>query len=632
MSNQLDQSDAESLCTDQNEINETTDTAQIVGSSLLPPVPKYLKEIKLISFGNFTCSIEGITELENEQYQQVTKKPLYITAYTRDRDSKSWMTEVIWLDHDNKEHKYAFPQDLFHTNTNAVIKVLAANGLPIIYGKEKSIIRYLTSIQVDNRYITSTTTGWLGEAFVLPNESINQPKGERIIYNSKGGAKVSTPIGTLGSFSEWKNGMKKASSIVKFSVCVSLSASTRFKVGGESGGFHFYDETSKGKTTMLQAAASVWGNSVDSSISGGSNSYIIRWNATTNALEGIAESLNDLPMIIDEIGEGNASEFGAVIYKVLSGKGRLRAISNGDMQEPKAWRGNLISAGELPVSDFIESGGKQLKGGQLVRLVDIDLALLDSLFSNEKEVEAMKTLCSENYGWAGPELIKNLPDLCSGWKSFDHSLIGIASNSIEERVLNRFSWVAYTGVIAVQVGVLPWLESEIIEAVRVAYTAWIRRIQRVSDVDRAINAIKYFILKNKAKFEMPTSKGIALSSRSGWYRNEIYHFLPEEFKAVCKGADSTKVKRQLKKLYLLHINKTKGLNSTINVEGKSVNVVSVKSDIIEDLYTDQDIEQQPMSATSTTPKTACFDVPTPPQPQLESNETTPTQLAPPPLI
>ncbi len=77
----------------------------------------------------------------------------------------------------------------------------------------------------------------------------------------------------------------------------------------------------------------------------------------------------DLPLIMDEIGEGDGKTFGQTIYRILSGTGRGRAKRDGTLADSKTWRTMIISAGELPVSEYIIEGGAKVRGGQLVTLV-----------------------------------------------------------------------------------------------------------------------------------------------------------------------------------------------------------------------------------------------------------------------
>jgi len=530
----------------------------------------------------YQCTSKGVCRLVEEgDHEWITLRPCEVTALSRDESNNNWGVLVWWIDLDDMVHEIAIPKRLFHSHGSELAQTLADGGLQIIPGREKALLRYLAAFNVDNKLIAAPSTGWLNNAFILPHESINEPPHQRIVYQPTGLSNISRAIHRQGALANWQALMLNVSDMVKFFICASLSAPVRYQVGIEAGGFHVYNLTSQGKTTLLQAAASVWGNGVDPAIAGGAESYIQRWNGTANALEAKAVAFNDLPMTIDEIGEGDAKEFGQTIYRIISGTGRSRAGRSGELRDSKSWRITVLSAGELAVSDFIESGGGKIKGGQMVRLVDLDLSNMPPLFDSAAEANSMKKLCANHYGHAGPEFLKMVPDLTVGWSDFNHDVIGIAPNSIASRVRARFALVAYTGILACQAGILPWTETEIIHSVQMAYRTWHKQLNTVSDIDRGVQSVREFILKHESRFEFPGAD-YPPNNRAGWYRDNMYHFSPAAFKEGCKGIDPTKVKKELHRLGFLHLNKTKGLNSALKVSGKAVTVVSVKTEILSD--------------------------------------------------
>jgi putative DNA primase/helicase len=528
----------------------------------------------------YTCTENGVKQIvEDGDPLWITFKPVLVTALSRDESGNNWGVLVWWIDLDEKEHETAIPKKLFHAQGTELAQQLADGGLQIVPSMEKVLLRYLATFNVEEKLIAASCTGWLGEAFVLPNESINEPEGQQIVYQPEGQSNTAKAIGKKGSFKQWKSGMKDASPMIMFFVSASLSAPVRFKIGIEAGGFHAFNLTSQGKTTMLQAASSVWGNGVDPAIAGGDEAYIQRWNSTANALEAKAETFNDLAMVIDEIGEGDPKEFGRTIYRVISGTGRGRANRSGGLRDSKSWRVTILSAGEVAVSDFIESGGSRVKGGQLVRMIDLDLAAIGDLFKSSEEADAMKKLCATHYGHAGPAMLEAIPDLVDGWSDFDHSEIGTAVTAIAKRVRARFALVAYTGVIAVNASILPWNEEQVMGAVKSAYSAWHDRINVVSDIDRGVESVKNFILKHESRFELPIDEHTP-RDRAGWFRDDLYHFTDEAFKEACAGGDAKKVRQALKDAGLLHT--STGNKSKIRVRGvtKPVRVTSVKAEIL----------------------------------------------------
>lgn len=547
--------------------------------SALDDMAKYKKVPK-----DYACNESGVYFLSedkeaNPKKIQITAKPIAVKAISRDESGDNWGVLVWWRDLDNKEHEVAIPKKLFHGRGTDIQQLLADGGLPIRIGRERDLLNYLASFDVKDRLIAASCTGWLHDAFVLPSQSLRQPKGNKIVYQPPGFSNVPKAIYSYGTLDEWQAGLANASEGVRFLICASLSAPVRYKTGIEAGGFHIYNITSQGKTTALQAASSVWGNGVDPAISGGDGAYIQRWNATGNALEAVAECFNDLPLVIDEIGEGDPREFGKTIYRIISGTGKSRLKDTANLRNNRSWRVTVLSAGEMAVSAFIESGGGQVKGGQLVRMIDIDLSLIEPLFGGADESNAMKKLCASHYGFAGIELINRIDDLAEGWKEFNHNLIGDANSSIAERVRTKFALTAHTGLIAVKAGVLPWTESQVIDSVKACYSAWHCQIDMVSDVDRGIDNVRNFILAHESRFQ-GINQDIAPINRAGWYRDGMYHFTPDAFKEACKGVDTNKLKRELKNLGFHYTSKSSGLVNSIKVAGVSTNVFSVKAEIL----------------------------------------------------
>src|ERR1700722_2138956 len=179
--------------------------------------------------------------------------------------------------------------------------------------------------------------------------------------------------------------------------------------GQEGGGVHFHGQSSRGKTTLLQAVASVWGR-------GGSPGYVRAWRATANGLEGAAASATDTVLILDEFGQVEGREAGAVLYSLSNGGGKLRAARDGAMREPKSWRVMVLSTGEITVaSKLAEDRASKPRAGQFVRMLDIPADRGFGVFDHAgpdddagKLVKAFKQSAISAYGVAGPEFVRRL--------------------------------------------------------------------------------------------------------------------------------------------------------------------------------------------------------------------------------
>jgi len=521
----------------------------------------------------YSCEPSGVSIVTlDKDPEPITHKPIWVTALSRDGSRENWGRLIHWHDADGGKHERAIPAQLFHANGNELAQELASAGLPIIPGKERKLLQYLAAFIPEKRLTAAPATGWHGEAFVLPDRTINEPENERIIYQSVEYQNAGC-IASRGTLTDWQTLMRNVSPIVKFAIACSLAAPVRFKAGQAAGGFHFYGRTSQGKTTMLQAASSVWGNACDPAMAGGADAYIQRWNATKNGLEGMASSFNDLPLIIDEIGEGEEKDFGRIIYQLMSGTGKQRANRTGGMRERRTWRILLLSNGELPVSDFIPNA----RGGQLIRLIDIPAK---DMFTDREDADAMKKGCADVYGLAGPAFIES-GNLLEGLDNMKPEAIGDALTPESGRVRDRFRLIAHAGELAIRRGILPWKQGDILNACKSVFVSWKETGHGISDADRGIANIRDFLLAyGESRFEQDDSRHRDPIDRAGWFRNDIYHFTDAAFKEACKGVLSDTAKKALKDKNLLHLSDSKRLKAQIKVEGKPVRVISVKSDIL----------------------------------------------------
>ena len=117
-------------------------------------------------------------------------------------------------------------------------------------------------------------------------------------------------------------------------------------------------------------AGSVWGGPRDH---GGLNGYKQSWQATANAIEGLAQAHCDLPLCLDELSLVKGEDAARVGYQLASGIGRGRAFTSGLAAARLEWRVFLISTGEISLADKIADARTPQRHmpGQAVRFIDL---------------------------------------------------------------------------------------------------------------------------------------------------------------------------------------------------------------------------------------------------------------------
>lgn len=544
--------------------------------------------------------VEGYQIKEDGVFEsdtRLTLRPCGVLAFCRDGSAQNWGAFLGWLDRDGHYHEAAFPVGRFHETGSGILIDLAGLGLPIVPGMERRVLRYLASSNPDTRYRVATQTGWTdsGRAFVLPNRTLDGPSSkdkERVVYQPDRHSPSRHSVRTSGTLEGWKADVAApcvGNPILEFWLSASFAAPLLHPLQLEGGGFQLFGPTSKGKTTAEQVAASVWGDGSDPAEGRGS-AYVRKWNLTKNATEGLAEAFSDLPLCLDEVGEADAREFGRIIYQLAGGQGKGRMQADATLKPPKVWRTLLLSTGELPAADVIQSEGRRLKGGQVVRLVDIPATdplsgngIIEHLHGSESPahfVDALKRACAEHYGHAGPAFIEallkeGLPVVRAELKAALHELMNKltpkGASSELQRIIKRVALVGLAGTLASDLSILPWPKNEAVHAAKlIAGRICAAREGADGDTDRAVGGIKDFLLAHGgSRFRELANSAEKVFDLAG-YRDALsdtFYFTPAGFKEACGGHDSRAVARELKSKGYLRVPDDKHLTERVTVAG-----------------------------------------------------------------
>lgn len=166
--------------------------------------------------------------------------------------------------------------------------------------------------------------------------------------------------------------------------------------------------SSKGKTTTLKLAASVWGNPDATS-----DSIVNTWATTVTSVERTAEIMSSLPIFLDDTKlAGNIKDnkqtasalISNVLYAIASGRGKSRGKLIG-IDHTSSFKTILFSTGEGPATSLTDNEGAK---GRTV-------SLLGNPFGSDnadmgKFVSSIEEGFKNNYGHAGPRVVKFIMD------------------------------------------------------------------------------------------------------------------------------------------------------------------------------------------------------------------------------
>ncbi|WP_022652397.1 hypothetical protein, partial [Methylohalobius crimeensis] len=272
-------------------------------------------------------------------------------------------------------------------------------------------------------------------------------------------------------------------------------------------------------------------------------------------------------------------DFGRTIYRIMSGSGRRRANVGGGLRRAKSWRVLILSAGELPAAEYAAQEGRQVRGGQLVRLADVPIDGAP-LFRDGGEVDHLKQAFAHHFGHAGPRFIESVTTekMAEAWRGFDPEAIGPAATPEAVRVRKRFALAACAGELAIKHGLLPWRPGQAIEAARLAYRTWQSGHSAATEGERGIVNLQAFILRHEARFEREDND--PPKERAGWFRHDCYHFTREAFKEALAGANQKATLDLLDQLEVLKKERADRTGNRIGVGRDRVRVFSIRSSIL----------------------------------------------------
>jgi uncharacterized protein (DUF927 family) len=321
-----------------------------------------------------------------------------------------------------------------------------------------------------------------------------------------------------------------------FAVAAAFAPPLLKLAGGESGGFNLRGLSSIGKTTLLCAAASVWGRADEHGI-------IRTWRGTANGVESTATLFSDTLLPLDELGVASAQEVGSIVYSLASGIGKQRSLRDGSARRLNTWRVIVLSTGELGITDKIREAGRRAHAGQEVRILDIDadagrgFGVFDHGGPEDdagKLASAIKEASVAYYGTAGPAFVnaiiaEGVDRIASNIRDAQDALTKrIASGMCNPQMLRaaqRFALCGTAGELAIQLGILPWPPGRVATATEELFANW--RSDRGEDpgeIRGAIEQIRSLVERFGDSRVDPATRILdvtrPVSDRLGWVRGK----------------------------------------------------------------------------------------------------------------
>lgn len=482
--------------------------------------------------------------------------PIHIIAETYDEHRKNWGLLVRFCDRSGCWEEWAMPMKLINSHGEELRGLLLSMGLWISKKGDTLLIEWLRQTRLNKRIHTAAHTGWYSQedklAFVLPRRVIGS---HSVCFQSE--YDVNHDYQSAGTLSGWQTkvaALCQGNPMLCFVLSAAFVGPLLKLIHHEEGalGVHLQGDSSKGKTTALRMAASVWGAS----------SFVKTWQATINGLEGIAASLNDTLLVLDEISQSAPHQIGAVVYALGNGVGKQRANRHGLAKTSARWRIMWISSGERSLEAHMREANLTTKAGQQVRLLNIpateqSYGLFDSLYDyadGSAFADALSKGYKQHYGHAGITFIQCLIDDSRDLQAMFANALNLpqftATQGIGNRAAKVFALIAMAGELAIEYGIVPWETGLALEAAATAYRKWHSlHGGGQTEEQQILKAIQTFINKHGDSHFQPLQQEHRIHQivpdRAGfWKQNSlgrVYCFYPSALEEIVEGFDKVRI-------------------------------------------------------------------------------------------
>ncbi|MFE5662427.1 DUF927 domain-containing protein [Streptomyces niveus] len=336
-----------------------------------------------------------VLSTSGENWIRVTFAPLAVTATFEDPEGDQYV-ELSWID-----RSLGRPRTISRIVSREtakrgrkLIETLGSAGLPAVEGDARAVEKWLAEFEARNvgRIPSEQLARWLGwqddGTFVSsPEDGI---KVDVPFEEQRGPARAHTRKGTLEGWKETVAHLEPFP-VPRVAVAAALAAPLLKPLGINSFTLDISSRSTKGKTTALQVALSVWADPSEHA------SAMSNWRTTLYAIEKRLNLVRGLVTVFDEtMAVTDDTLIDEVLYQLPMNHGKAR--SGGAFGNMLPWETILLSSGERPALSFTTSQGAA------ARILGTTVAPFGD--GGGEAAAAARDGVLANHGQAGPEFIQ----------------------------------------------------------------------------------------------------------------------------------------------------------------------------------------------------------------------------------
>jgi putative DNA primase/helicase len=510
--------------------------------------------------------------------------PLRVAARTRNSNSEAWGWLVELEDPDGRTHRLFIPAMMFATEGGEVRKRLMSHGLRVGTNREAhfGLLDLLQKLEPKERVTIISRLGWANpecSAFVWGTQVLGDPA---YVLDPDSGVLFADEFRASGTLKQW---IKNVASLCVDNPLLTTTVSAAFAsallefLNLEGGGLHLLGESTRGKTTLVRVAVSVWASA----------EFLQNWSATLNALEGLAAASNGTVLALDEINQGDPGFIADAAYALANGQSKGRAHRTGDARPRMRWKMILLSTGESTLADAVAEGGKRIRAGQHVRILDIPAdtrthGAFDDLHGYadaRKFSTAIAGFAARHYGVAGPAFVRKLMKkrrtakkaaraTMRTFQTDAFAKLRVPVDAQVRRAAARLAVIAAAGELATQFGITGWKPGAAMKAAHVTFQLWVkaRRGYGSAESQAAVDRTRRFVsLNGQSSFEPLHGPAMSVRDHAGWRDGQWFYITSDAWQKIHTGANAQRAASHLAELGLLRRD-SDGKHLTRKLKGK----------------------------------------------------------------
>jgi hypothetical protein len=326
----------------------------------------------------------------------ILDSPIVIARQLANLYSGELRTDVRFRDARGAWRSAIVPREVL--GDRGLVSALRPLGALVNAGTSPATMRYLDAFERDNGSLIERVqcvgqTGWHAGQFVTGGTPIMRDAAAHAVVLDGSADLMRVAAAVQPAAGAVHHGHVEALRVplmaspeCALAIYAALAAPLLHMLGVGNFAVHLCGDSSRGKTSMLRIAASVFGDPYNAQ-------WVASWNATLTGLEQRAALLCDLPQCYDEIGSADFDQVQRMMYSLINGEGRTRSGRDVTMRSTASWRTVVLSTGEAELATEQDATGAQ------ARVLSVPVLGFGEL--DAAEIEESVRACARHHGAVG---------------------------------------------------------------------------------------------------------------------------------------------------------------------------------------------------------------------------------------